>query len=164
MPDGNRDVAALNGDIVSESKHKDPDLYLEAYVDNQKYRTLLNQKITYIQQKARRDRAKAFSERNFLARKRSKKVVGIVKKFPDIGKEIECFVEERSVGADSWRRTGVYTFDGNKPIGQKVTYQRIREHLQSVYKCKISYGMLYNCVWHAIVGGDQQNDTKGSLR
>lgn len=52
----------------------------------------------------------------------------------------ERFVEERSVGADSWRRTGVYTFDGNKPIGQKVTYQRIQEHLQSVYKCKISYG------------------------
>lgn len=28
MPDGNRDVAALNGDIVSESEHKDPDLML----------------------------------------------------------------------------------------------------------------------------------------
>jgi len=36
MPHENRDVAALNGD-VSESKHEDPDLYLEAYTDNQKY-------------------------------------------------------------------------------------------------------------------------------
>ena len=61
--------------------------------------------------------------------------------FLDIGKEIKCFVEEQSVGAVSWRRTGVYTFDGNKPIRQKVTYQQIREHLQSVYKCKIMFPM-----------------------
>ena len=32
---------------------------------------------------------------------------------PDNGKVIEAYVQERNIGADSWRRTGVLTFDGN---------------------------------------------------
>ena len=32
------------------------------------------------------------------------------------------------------------TFDGNKPIKEKVTYERIRKHLQEVYEHKFSYG------------------------
>ena len=27
---------------------------------------------------------------------------------------VELYVQERSVGADAWRRTGILTFDGNK--------------------------------------------------
>lgn len=54
--------------------------------------------------------------------------------------EIEHFVEERSVGADAWRRTGMLIFDGNKAVEQKVTYERIRQHLEKKYGCHFSYG------------------------
>lgn len=65
---------------------------------------------------------------------------GIVQQFPDIGKVIETFVQERNVGADAWRRTGLLTFDENCRLKQKVTFARIQEHLQEVYKRKFSYG------------------------
>ena len=42
-------------------------------------------------------------------------------KFPTIGKDIEDFVEEHRVGADQWRRTGVFTFDGNQKKGPNVS-------------------------------------------
>ena len=67
-------------------------------------------------------------------------VRGIVKDFPEIGKTIEEFVQERNIGADHWRRTGVLTFDGNTSVQQTVTYQRSREHLEERYKRKFSYG------------------------
>lgn len=118
--------------------------------------------ITCIRRKARRDRARAVAERRFLARRRSKKVGSILKTFPDIGKESEHFVEEWSVGADAWRHTGVLTFDGNKPIGQKVTYHRIKEHLESVYRRKFAYGT-GPTVWLVITEGAPQSDTRVSL-
>ena len=62
------------------------------------------------------------------------------KKFPDVGETIEKFVEEHQVGADAWRRTGVLTFDGNTKIENKVTYEKIRQHLQDTYQHKFSYG------------------------
>ena len=49
-------------------------------------------------------------------------------------------MQERSVGANAWRRIGVLTFNGNNRVKEKVTYARIRKHLESVYKCKFSYG------------------------
>lgn len=75
-----------------------------------------------------------------LKRKVSKKVSRIVQQFPNIGKDIEQFVQSRRVGADAWRRTGVYTFCGYQKTGPKVTYQRIQKHLEQKYGTKISYG------------------------
>ena len=66
----------------------------------------------------------------------------ILAKCSDIGKVIEDFVSASNVGADAWRQTGVLTFDGNTRLPQKVTYERIRKHVQNVYKCKISYGTI----------------------
>lgn len=43
------------------------------------------------------------------------------------------------MGADAWRRTGVLTFDGNVRLREKVTYERIRQHLQRVYNRSFSY-------------------------
>lgn len=79
------------------------------------------------------------AERNFLSRKQSCTVRRILKDCPDIGQVIEAYVQDRNVGADMWRRTGVLTFDGNTKVKQ-VTFNRIREHLQSVYKRKFSHG------------------------
>lgn len=69
----------------------------------------------------------------------SSSVRGILKQYPDVGKEIEEFVQQRNIGADHWRRTGVLTFDGNTRVKEKVTYQRIREHLKATYNRKFSY-------------------------
>ena len=103
---------------MSESDSDNPDEFLpgsEAAVAIQK-------KVAAIRRKCCRDRAKAVCQKNYLGQKRNKKVRGILAKFPQIGKDIEHFVEERSIGADAWRRTGVLTFDGNKEVKEKVTY------------------------------------------
>ncbi len=59
---------------------------------------------------------------------------------PNIGEEVEKFVQECSIGADDWRRTGVLTFDRNSRVKSKVTYERIRQHLMKVYNRHFSYG------------------------
>ena len=61
-------------------------------------------------------------------------------RFPNIGSEIESYVHSCDIGADRWRKTGVLTFDGNVRVNQKVTFQRIREHLESKYGEAFSYG------------------------
>ena len=58
--------------------------------------------------------------------KKSKRVSKVLEQYPDIGKVIESFVQESSIGADTWQRTGVLTFDGNDKLREKVTYERIR--------------------------------------
>ena len=90
--------------------------------------------------------AKAMAEACLLRRKLPNRVSRILKKHPNIGADIEAFVKERKIGADAWRRTGVLTFTyGKKSIvnpGQKVTYSRIKEHLEEKYNHKISYRTL----------------------
>ena len=113
----------------SDSDHPD-DLMKEA----------LKKRIDAIRRKCRRDRAKSLAEKNFLCHKTGRKVKSITSEFPDIGRVVEEYVQERSVGADAWRRTGMLTFDGNKAVKEKVTFSRIQEYLQSVYKRKFSYG------------------------
>ena len=49
-------------------------------------------------------------------------------------------MQDRNVGADAWRRTGVLTFDGNVNLKEKVTYERIRCHLVEVFQRPISFG------------------------
>ena len=60
-----------------------------------------------------------------MSRKVSKRTSKIVKDCLKIGATIEAFVEDHSVGADAWRRTGVLTFDGNANLKNKVTYSKI---------------------------------------
>lgn len=59
---------------------------------------------------------------------------------PDIGEQMEKYVQEHNVGADAWHRTGVLTFDGNIKLKEKVTYEGIFQHLQHVYHRHFSYG------------------------
>jgi len=78
--------------------------------------------------------------KNFLRRKQSKKVGEILKDYPNIGEVIEKHVQDRNIGADAWRRTGVLTFDSNTKVKEKVTFNNIREHLETIYRCKFSFG------------------------
>ena len=70
----------------------------------------------------------------------SKRTSKILRDCPNIGQTIESFVEDHSVGADAWRRTGVLTFDGNANLKDKVTYTKIQKHLEEVYGRHFAYG------------------------
>ena len=140
-PRDDREAAAFNGEVVSDIDSEDP----EDYVHLENLHSKLGQAVIMKRRKAIRRRArylrvKEITEQNYLGRRTSSSVRGILKQYPDIGKEIEDFVQQCNVGADQWRRTGVLTFDGNTRVKQKVTYGRIREHLQAKYKRKFSYG------------------------
>lgn len=158
-----REAAAVNGDIVTDSD-TDPrdddneenaipsptqinlsqsiaasDQSVEADRNEEAVKILMKKKAS-IWRKARYARSKLLAKQKFLSRKQTQKVSKILSDCPDIGKEIERFVEERNIGADAWRHTGVLTFDGNRNVKHKVTYKRIKEHLETVYQRKISFG------------------------
>jgi hypothetical protein len=123
-------ATAVNEEIVTDSESDNPDDYvgINDHLDD-KTRMLIEKKRRAIQRRAKRTLIKTLAERSFLSRKVSKHVSNILRDCPDIGEQIETFVKDCSVGADSWRRTGVLTFDGNTKLAQKVTYERIRAHL-----------------------------------
>ena len=64
-------------------------------------------------------------------------------------------VQERNIGADAWHRTGVLTFDRNTRVKSKVTYERLRQHLMSVYNRNFSYGTVVQlCVARNVIVDD----------
>ena len=133
---------ALNGYIVSESEDEATAGEISRFksVMDPEIPALVKKRMTAIRRRAKRTVSKRIAEQNFLSRRKSSKAKGIVSKFPDIGTTIEDFVRSRNIGADKWRRTGLLTFDGNLKVNQKVTYERIRHHLQEHYKHPFSYG------------------------
>ena len=160
-----RDLAAVNGDIVSDSESEsdiecdtlssyqpadaqsnispnhNASLSSPLQVSDQKgLMELVNKKKSSIRRKARYLKSKLIAKQRFLGRKQTRKVSKILQDCPDIGKEIEKFVQERNIGADAWRRTGILTFDGNTNLKQKVTFSRIKQHLEAVYKRHFSFG------------------------
>lgn len=65
--------------------------------------------------------------------------------YPSIGEDIDNSVKERKIGAHAWRRTGVLTFtygSVSQTTGPKVTYKRIKEHLEQKYKTEFGYGTI----------------------
>lgn len=79
-----------------------------------------------------------------MSQKAKKCTIGIRKRFSNIGGVIE-YVMDHNVGADSWRRTGVLTFDGNTNL-QKVTYKTIQENLKKTFS---TYGTAVElCISH----------------
>ena len=98
------------------------------------------QKIRNLRLNSKREAAKKIAEARFVKRRRGKKVSKILKECPDIGQTIENYVKSAAVGADSWRRTGVLTFDGNRKVQKKPTFNRMKEHLEMVYGRKFGYG------------------------
>ena len=134
-----RQAEALNGMIVTDSENEDPDQFLQLDLSSVHVHDIVARKVKVIRRRARYLKAKQLAEINFLRRKTSQSVRGILKDHPDIGEVMEKFVNERNIGADAWRRTRVLTFDRNTHVKGKVTYERIRQHLMSVYKRYFSY-------------------------
>ena len=84
--------------------------------------------------------SKIMASRCMLKRKVPARISKTLKKYPNIGKDIERFARQNRIGADSWRRTRLLTFSGNVKKGPKLTYNRLRTYLEDKYKTKFSYG------------------------
>ena len=70
-----------------------------------------------------------------------KNVKSVISKFPDIGQQIEKIVNDADIGADRWRRTGMYTFTGD--IKEKcLTLAKLQEKLGEHYNYYFSYGIV----------------------
>ena len=131
----------INEQQLTDSESDNPDDWLNIEdVLSEKAQAQIVKQRAIIKRKSQRTIAKRIAEMSILKRKVPKKVSRIVQKFPNIGKDIEEFVQSKRVGADAWQRTGVYTFCGYQKRGPKVTYQRIQKHLEQKYGTKISYG------------------------
>ena len=140
----------VNGEVVSESESDSPESYAHI-VDPlcNAGKKLIAKKRAAIQRRARRKKEKAIAEQRFLSRRVSKRASNLLQKFPDIGETIETFVQDHQVGADAWQRTGVLAFDGNAKLKEKVTYEKIHQHLQDKYHHRFSYGTIIQlCVPH----------------
>lgn len=130
-------------DIQSDSESDDPEQWinLKAHdLNGEKMREVVAQQRRNFKKRARRRYLKEVATRSLLKRKIPKRASKLLKKYPNLGKDIEEFVHENRVGADAWCRTGVATFDGNIKSGRRVTYSRIKEHLEKKYGTKFSYG------------------------
>ena len=114
--------------MCSDSESDNPDEWIDVDLRTDAGKKLI-QKERRIRQKAKR-------------RKIPKRVGRVLRVFPDIGKKIEKFVQSKRVSADAWPRTGILTFDGNVKQGQKVTYKRIKQHLEEKYNTTFGYGTI----------------------
>ena len=103
-----RKADALNGMVVSDSDTDDPEQYIGLSLTSGRLKEVVVKKRKSIHRRARYMRVKLLAERNYLGRRKSKSVKGIVKQFPNIGKVIEEYVQDRNIGTDAWRRTGTY--------------------------------------------------------
>lgn len=117
----------INEEVVSDS-----DSEYEPIHDSSSMKDVLRKKRLALKRRARRLRAKLTAERRFLTRRILRQTSKIIEECPDIGEVIEKYVEDHSVGADAWRRTGLPTFDGNSKLQDKVTYKKTKGHLQEV--------------------------------
>ena len=132
---------AFNGYIVEDYSCQYPeDVHQLKNLSDPLFKTMVVNRRKAIRRHARYLKHKCIAEKNFFARKSSCHVSRILAECPDIGTVIEEFVESRNIGADAWRRTRVLTFDGNAQVKKKVTFEHIRQHLETTYKRKFSYG------------------------
>ena len=103
-------------------------------------RDQLRLKLKQIDEKFRKRAKKEIEGQRFLRKKVSQSTKSILITYPDIGDVIERFVQESDVGADSWRRTGVYTFSGDQKKSKRVTFSKIQGKLKEHYGRQFSYG------------------------
>ena len=133
-------------DSSDESDSVNPDDWLNITdLDSEATRKMVIKQRSIHRRKAQRKFAKAVAKARLLKRKMPKRVSRILKRYPNIGSDIENFVKERKVGADAWRRTGVLTFTYGKTTeqpGQRVSYGRIKKHLEEKYATKFGYGTI----------------------
>ena len=100
----------------------------------------IQRKLRQIKGKARKKARAEIEGSGLFQRKSVHRMDAIEKRHPDIGEVMEKIVTEADVGADKWRRTGVYTFSGDTKKEKRITFKSLAEKLSDHYGEKISYG------------------------
>lgn len=104
-----REASALNGLIVSDSENENAEEFVGLKDFNDiRIKALVSRCRTSVRRHAKNLKHKNIAEGHFLCRNKSKCISRILYECKDIGRVIEEFVQERNIGADAWRRTGVY--------------------------------------------------------
>ena len=141
------------GEVWTDSESDDPEDWVELTTRDRlkspAFQEKIKKKKAAFARLKKRMMAKEVTRKALLKRKVPKSVNKTLRKFPNIGKDIEAFAKENRIGADAWRRTGVLTFSGNLKRGPKITYNRIKQHLEKKYGTKIGYGTIVQlCLVH----------------
>ena len=136
-------------EVQSDSDSSEAEIWsigIQSPVDENE-KILIKEKRAAIRRKSIKEIKKRIAEKRVMKRRRSKRIGKLISKCPDIGQEIEEYVKPCGAGADAWRKTGEYTFDGNRKVKKKATFKRIKEHLEAKYGRKISYGsIVQHCI------------------
>ena len=115
----------LEEDITSDSESDDPEEYaainFTGNLNDTVLRGLVQRKRNILKRTAKHLFHREIAERAILRRRVPPRASKLLKKYPNLGKDIDQFVRDNRVGADAWRRTGVATFDGNLKRGPRVT-------------------------------------------
>ena len=128
-----------NFDIATDSSDSEES---DVEVSSKEENTAIKKKLKQIDDKFFKKAKKEIAEQRCLRRKVSKSTKTIVDRYPDIGDVIESIVQESDIGADNWRRTGVYTFTGDQKKTKRITFSKIQEKLQNHYGAHFSYGSI----------------------
>ena len=143
----------VHGIVHTDLESDDPEDWVKIRNVGDEQNEILQNKIkqqTEAFKKLKKQRlAKEVTKSYLLKHKVPKSVSKTLRKFPNIGKDIEEFAKDCRIGADSWRRTGVLTFSGNTKKGPKLTFNRIKEHLEKKHNHKFGYGTIVQlCMVH----------------
>ena len=155
QPQNEREVDALNGIIVPDAMEINAeDLLALSKVNSKEVQDIVMKRRKSIKRHAQYLKANKVFECNFLSKKTSTHP-SIVNQCPDIDDTIEKFVEEHSIGADQWRRTGVLTFDGNTKVGKKVKFKVFSHIFKKSTNESFHMALWCNFALHAIIVEDQ---------
>lgn len=132
-------------EVVSDSESDDPEDWVrlrQSTVESKEMEEKIKKQRSIFLKRRKRLIAKEVTRRCLLKRRLPKRVSKTLLKYPQIGEDIEAYARENRIGADSWRRTGVLSFTGNVRRGPKITYNRIKAHLEKKYGAKFGYGTI----------------------
>jgi hypothetical protein len=136
-------------EIIEEVSSSDDDSDDECDCNEELSEKEILTKLKLIKDKAKR-KAKAEIEFKGLDGKRKsvKTTKSVLSRHPDIGEVMENIVKDADVGADKWRRTGVYIFTGDTKKEKRMTFKKLKEKLCLHYGEKFSYGTVIQLCVH----------------
>ena len=140
-----RQHARTRDEIVSDSESDNPEDWVglrQSTAESKEMQEKIRKQRNIFLKRRKRLIAKEVTRRCLLRRRLPKRVSKTLLKYPQIGTDIEAYARENRIGADSWRRTGVLSFTGNIKRGPKITYNRIKNHLEKKYGTKFGYGTI----------------------
>ena len=88
--------------------------------------------------------AKEISNKRLLKHHLPQRVSRTLKKYSDIMTDTEMLARENGVGADSWRRTGLLTFNGNSKTAQSLHIGGYRNLSKRSIKLNLAMAQLYS--------------------